>query len=111
MEANKLSKVRKTFRQWQSKHGSGAGYHIPERMREKAVALLDEYSVIDVSRELGVSRDTVGRWRRICLAPKRRRVKVREFQKSAEFLEVKGIAESSFTPDLMFEWVRRDGKG
>src|SRR3989338_354214 len=104
----RLGTVRKSFRQWRTKHGSGTGYHIPEKMRERAIALLDEHSIDEVTRELGLGTGTVSRWQRIYRTRKRRAAGCKR-ETRPEFVEVKGIPASQFTAELTLEWVRQDG--
>ena len=107
MGTNRLSAVKKTFRQWQGKHGRGTGYHIPEKMRGRALALLDGHTIDELARELGLNAGTVRKWRRNCQPAKRRLTAERPRQKPPEFIELKAV--HSPIAELTIEWVRRDG--
>lgn len=108
MGTSRLCRVRKSFRHWQAKHGSGTGYHIPRKMKERAVELLAEHPSDKVTLELGLGVGTLNRWQRIYSMPKKR-TKVSKARKAPEFVEVKGVAASVFSPEMVLEWVRRDG--
>lgn len=108
MGRNRIGAVRKSFRQWHAKHGSGTGYHVPKKMRERAVALLIDHSIDEVTRGLELGSGTVSRWQRIYSKSKRRAARSKE-ETRPRFVEVKGISASQFIPELTLEWVRRDG--
>lgn len=108
MSANRLGRVGKSFRHWRAKHGSGPGHPIPERMRERAIALLDEHAIDEVAEVLGLGTCTVRRWLEKHSMPKKR-LQARKVRKSLEFIEVKGDSGSVLSPELVLEWVRPDG--
>lgn len=106
METNRLAGVRRAFRQWQANHGTGPGHHIPNKMREGALGLLDEYSFVEVAKALRLSTDTVRRWQRHRGMPKRR---MKTLPKKVKFIEVKGAPSNVFGAGVTLEWVRADG--
>jgi hypothetical protein len=108
---NGITKVGKIFRQWQSEHGRGTGYHIPEEMKKRAVQLLEGYTEEAVTRELRLGHGTLRSWK---LKSERLQV-VREKRRSAaaakkpfEFIEVKKPIEVDPAGPTI-EWERADG--
>lgn len=106
MGTNRLAGVRRSFQQWQVNHGTGPGHHIPKKMRERALALLDEYSFVELAKVLQLSADTVRRWRRQRGMPRRR---AKTLSKKVKFIEVKQTQSSVFGAGMTLEWVRADG--
>lgn len=57
-------------------------------MRERAIALLDEHSIDEVTRELGLGTGTVSRWRRLYPVAKRRTVSPKREERSEFVIEL-----------------------
>jgi len=108
---NEITKVGKMFHRWQSEHGRGTGYHIPEEMKERAVRLLEDYTPDAVTRELRLGHGTLRNWKLKSERLQRVREKqkpVARAKKPVEFIEVSTpIGVNAAGPTI--EWERRDG--
>ena len=56
-KALNLARMRSEFEHWRS-DGSGRG-RIPERLWRAALSLLDQHSIAEVARELGINRGRI----------------------------------------------------